>query len=67
MAVATTTELTAISPTGFEEALKHGVARAKKTLRNVKSCWIKDQELLVAEDGADQFKVTMKVTFVLDD
>jgi len=47
--------------------LKEGVARAKKTLRNVKSCWVKDQELLVGEDGPDRYKVTMKVTFVLDD
>jgi len=67
MSVARSTELIAMSPTSFEDALKEGVARAKKTLRNVKSCWVKDQELLVAENGADQYKVTMKVTFVLDD
>ena len=67
MSVARSTELTAISTSGFEEALKEGVARAKKTLRNVKSCWVKDQEMLVAEDGTDQYKVTMKVTFILDD
>lgn len=67
MSVARSTELTAISPSSFEDALKEGVARAKKTLRNVKSCWVKDQELLIAENGSDQYKVTMKVTFVLDD
>jgi len=67
MSVARSTELTAISSTGFEDALKEGVARAKKTLRNVKSCWVKDQELLVDQAGGDQYKVTMKVTFVLDD
>ena len=67
MSVARSTELTAMSPSSFEDALKEGVERAKKTLRNVKSCWIKDQELMVSEDGADQYKVTMKVTFVLDD
>jgi len=67
MSVARSTELTAMSPSGFDEALKEGVARAKKTLRNVRSCWVKDQELVIAADGADQYKVTMKVTFVLDD
>lgn len=56
-----------MSPSSFEDALKEGVARAKKTLRNVKSCWVKDQELMVEENGSDQYKVTMKVTFVLDD
>lgn len=67
MSVARSTELTAMSSSSFEDALKEGVARAKKTLRNVKSCWVKDQELLVSENGPDQYKVTMKVTFVLDD
>lgn len=67
MSVARSTELTAMSTSSFNDALNEGVARAKKTLRNVKSCWVKDQELLVAENGSDQYKVTMKVTFVLDD
>lgn len=67
MSVARSTELTAMSPSGFEEALKEGVERAKQTLRNVRSCWVKDQELVVADDGPDQYKVTMKVTFVLDE
>lgn len=67
MSVARSTELTAMSPSGFEDAMKQGVARAKQTLRNVKSCWVKDQELMISENGSDQYKVTMKVTFVLDD
>ncbi|WP_217693523.1 hypothetical protein [Rhodovulum sp. ES.010] len=33
----------------------------------MKSCWVKDQALIVNESGEDQYKVTMKVTFVLDD
>lgn len=65
MSVARSTELTAMSTTGFEEALKEGLARAQETLRNVKSCWVKDQEVLVGDPN--QYKVTMKVTFVLDD
>jgi len=67
MSVARSTELTAMSSSSFEDALREGVERAKKTLRNVKSCWVKDQELLVGDGGPDQYKVTMKVTFVLDD
>ncbi len=67
MTVARSTELTAMSPDGFDAAVRHGIDRAKESLRNVKSCWIKDQELIVGHDGGqDQYKVTMKVTFVLD-
>ncbi|SDO75503.1 hypothetical protein SAMN05216196_10954 [Lutimaribacter pacificus] len=65
MTVARSTELIAMSSSGFDDAITQGLARAKKTLRNVKSCWIKDQELVVGDP--DQYKVTMKVTFVLDD
>lgn len=65
MSVARSTELTAMSTTGFEEALEEGLARAQETLRNVKSCWVKDQEILIGDPN--QYKVTMKVTFVLDD
>ncbi|MEQ9257626.1 MAG: dodecin family protein [Roseovarius sp.] len=67
MSVARSTELIAMSSSSFEDAVKQGVSRAKDTLRNVRSCWIKDQELMVSDSGSDQFKVTMKVTFVLDD
>jgi len=67
MTVARSTELTALSPKGSDDALRQGIARAQETLRNVKSCWIKDQEVVVGADGPEQYKVTMKVTFVLDD
>ena len=68
MSVASTTEFTAMSHEGFDAAIREGVARAKKTLRNVKSCWIKDQELVVGQNGAgDEYKVTLKATFVLDE
>lgn len=68
MSVARSTELSATSTQGFEDAVAQGVARAKKTLRNVKSCWVKDQELAIGQNGApDEYKVSMKVTFVLDD
>ncbi|KRS18006.1 dodecin family protein [Roseovarius indicus] len=65
MSVARSTELTAMSTSGFDDALKQGIARARETLRNVKNCWVKDQEVVIGDP--DQYKVTMKVTFVLDD
>lgn len=67
MAVARTTEITAQSTQGFEDAVRQGLERASKSLRNVKSAWIKDQEVVLDNGRIGQFKVTMKVTFVLDD
>ncbi len=66
MTVARTTEITAMSPSSFDDAIREGLERAKKTLHNLKSSWIKDQEVLLVDGKPDQYKVTMKVTFVLD-
>ena len=50
MSVARVTEISATSPESFEAAIKVGIDRANKTLRNVKGCWIKDQNVMI-ENG----------------
>ncbi len=67
MSVARVTEITAASPTSFDDAIKVGIARAVKTLRNVKGIWIQDQEIAVSGNEISEYKVHMKVTFVLTD
>jgi flavin-binding protein dodecin len=67
MSVARVTEITASSANSFEDAVREGISRAAKTLDNVKGAWIQDQEV-VAEGGAiKEYRVHMKVTFVLND
>jgi flavin-binding protein dodecin len=61
------TEIGAASPKSFEDAIKKGIARANKTLKNVKSAWIKEQEVVIKDGAVKEFRVFMKVTFVLDD
>ncbi|HKP60538.1 MAG TPA: dodecin family protein [Polyangiales bacterium] len=67
MSIAKIAEITSESPEGFEQAIREGISRAGKTLKNVKNVWIKDQEVLVKDDRPQSFRVTMKVTFVLND
>jgi dodecin len=67
MSVARNTEISATSTQSFEDALRQGVARATKTLRNVRGAWIKEQEVTVSGDQISEYKVVMIVTFVLDD
>lgn len=68
MTVAKVTEIKASSPHSFEDAIKSGIARAQKTLKHVKSAWIENQEVLLGENGAiSEYRVQMKVTFILDD
>jgi len=67
MSVARVTEISARSEESFEEAIQQGVDRANKTLRNVKSAWIKEQQVRLDGGSISEYQVNMLVTFVLDD
>ena len=65
--VARVTEISATSDTSFEDAIKLGLQRTTQTLRGVKSAWVKEQEVQVADDGTiASYKVNLLVTFVLE-
>lgn len=68
MTVARVTEIKSSSTKSFDDAMRAGVARAHKTLKNVKSAWIENQEVLIDEKGEIcEYRVQMKVTFILAD
>ncbi|MGB7873729.1 MAG: dodecin family protein [Anaerolineales bacterium] len=68
MSVAKVTEIIASSPKSFEDALERGVARAHKTLKNLKSAWVESQQVQLDDDGQiTEYRVQLKVTFVLED
>jgi flavin-binding protein dodecin len=67
MTVARVTEIKSSSPESFEHAVRTGVERAHKTLENVRGAWIQDQEVVVTDGKVSEFRVLMKVTFLLRD
>lgn len=68
MAVSRITEIKASSPKSFDDAIRVGVARANKTLKNVVGAWIKNQEVVVGKDGQiSEYRVEMKITFILEE
>jgi flavin-binding protein dodecin len=67
MAIARVTEISSTSTQSFDDAIKQGVARATKTLRNVKSAWVKEQRVDLDNGEISEYQVNMMVTFVLDD
>jgi hypothetical protein len=67
MAVARVTEISSTSTVSFEDAIKSGLDRANSTLRNVKSAWIKEQQVRLDGGSISEYQVNMLVTFVLDD
>jgi len=67
MSVARVTEIISSSTKSFEDATEKGVARATDTLKNVKSAWVKDQKVTVENGKITEYRVGLKVTFVLND
>ena len=67
MSVAKVTEIIASSTKSFDDALEEGVKRADKTLKNIKSVWVKDQKALVDGGKITEYRVTLKVSFVLSE
>ena len=67
MSIARVTEISATSKTSFDDAVASGIERANKTLRNVKSAWVKEQRVSVEDGAIMYYQVNMMVTFVLED
>lgn len=65
MSVARITEVTSTSKKSFDDAVEDGVKRACETLKNVKSAWVTDQEVSIDDGKITEYKVRMKITFVL--
>lgn len=66
MPVASVSEITATSTDSFDDAIRQGIRRANQTLRNVQGAWVKDQEVRLEDGQIRDYKVSLKVTFVLD-
>ena len=67
MSIAKVSEISATSNKSFEDAVVQGLARANKTLRNVRSAWIKEQQVRVKDGTITEYQVNMMVTFVIDE
>ena len=67
MSVVKVTEIIASSPESFDDAVNKGIKRAGKTLENVRSAWVKDLKVIVEKGKVTEYRVTMKVSFILKD
>ena len=67
MAVARVTEISSTSSKSFDDAIQQGVARATRTLRNVRGAWIKEQRVDIRDNAIAEYQVNLMVTFVLDE
>jgi dodecin len=68
MSVAKVTEIIASSPKSFDDAVASGIKRASKTLKQIRGAWVRDHEVIVGGAGKiTEYRVKMKLTFVLED
>ncbi len=67
MSIARVTEITASSKKSFEDAVKAGIKKANKTLDNITGAWVGDMKVIVEDGDVSEFRVNMKVTFILKD
>jgi flavin-binding protein dodecin len=66
MAVAKVIEITAASSESFEEAINQGIAKAGESVRNIQGAWVKEQKVKVDHGQISEYRVDLKVTFVLE-
>jgi flavin-binding protein dodecin len=67
MSVAKVIEITSSSPTGFDDAIRTGIARVASTVDGIKGAWISEQKVAVDEGLVTEYRVTMRISFVVAD
>ena len=67
MSVVKVTEITSSSPESFQDAIEKGITRASKTIRNITGAWVQEEKLVVDGGRISEWRVNMKVSFILED
>jgi dodecin len=67
MSIAKVTEVISSSSKSFDDAVENGVKRASKTLKGITSAWVADQKVTVKDGKIDEYRIVLKITFVLED
>lgn len=67
MSIARVTEISSTSTKSFEDAIQNGIQRATETLRNVRSAWVKEQQIKIDNGSIVEYQVNLMITFVLDE
>jgi flavin-binding protein dodecin len=67
MSIVKVIELSSESPESWEDATRQAVERASRTIRNIRSVWVKEFEAVVDDNNVSQFRVNLKVSFLLDE
>ncbi|MEZ5333005.1 MAG: dodecin family protein [Thermoanaerobaculia bacterium] len=67
MSVAKISEISSGSAESFDDAIRKGIDRANRTLNNITEAWVGGQKVVVRDGEVVEYRVNLKVTFVLED
>lgn len=67
MSIAKVTEVISSSKKSFDDAVENGIERASKSLKGISGAWVADQKVTVKNGKIDEYRVVLKISFVLDD
>lgn len=67
MPVAKVTEISSSSTESFDDAIKKGIKRADETLDKIQGAWVNEMKVKVDDGDITEYRVNMKVTFILKD
>ena len=66
MSVAKVIEISSQSTKSFEDAIQEGINKAGQSVKGIKNAWVKDQQVVIEDGKVAQYRVSMKVSFVLE-
>jgi flavin-binding protein dodecin len=67
MGIAKVIEISSSSTDSFEDAIESGIQRATSTMEQVQGAWVKEQKVVVEKGKIVEYRVDLKVTFMLND
>lgn len=67
MSIAKVTEITSASQKSFDDAIRQGIARASESIENIKGAWVNEQRVVVNDDNVQEYRVNMRLSFVLNE
>ncbi|MEO8503971.1 MAG: dodecin family protein [Acidobacteriota bacterium] len=66
MSVAKVIEIFSTSEKSFDDAVSKGIAKASKTIKNIRGAWVNEQKVDIEKGKIVRYRVSMKLTFILD-
>lgn len=66
MSIAKVIEVNSSSTKSFEDAIQSGITKVSETVKNIQGAWINEQKVVVKDNTISEYRVNLKISFVVD-